>query len=449
MNIWTVFTCVILICSLIMDRALGQTCKKFNLHSLFCMEWLVILFLEGLHAYGLYKSTDKFYFLIFLSIIAWCFGWAIGIITGKVRIKLNNSGNAVSQVAEKKAYYEVNHIALRAVILFMFVITIILLLQIIRIIEDGNGYTYVRNLYLGRGENSFYSNGLFWFLNTRIFQACLYVAVPIFSLQIIQKKSIGESIVGLVIIIVHEAAVGGRYVFFSIIVTFFMAMFLLDKKINYQQFKKQLRKLKKNIFFISCLSVLGIVIITGVRHNTFATGEYDEILRQVYSYFTLCVPLGSHWTEILDQENYVTGGGAIFYGLLDNINFFLTHIGIDVFDDFVSSVQEILGMPESVFLRLGTRISGNNYVTWIWYFYADFRTFGVFFGNILFGFFAGKINKLAFRKHDMLFASYYLLFLEVIIRTFIRWGFSSGQYVMAYIILRFLFKKVHYVEDSK
>ena len=73
-------------------------------------------------------------------------------------------------------------------------------------------------------------------------------------------------------------------------------------------------------------------------------------------------------------------------------------------------------------------------------FYLDFREIGVFAGTLIFGYIVEKSYKKAKTKR-VEYLAFYLLLIQCIVKSFVRWEFVLEQYWLSFLILRLWFKK--------
>ena len=86
------------------------------------------------------------------------------------------------------------------------------------------------------------------------------------------------------------------------------------------------------------------------------------------------------------------------------------------------------------FLKIFPNQRYNAFVSMFFAFYLDFRYFGVFIGSFMFGLLISYSYKFA-KKGNLLSMSYFLLMMQALVKSFVRWEFVVGPYCFAFIII--------------
>ena len=104
--------------------------------------------------------------------------------------------------------------------------------------------------------------------------------------------------------------------------------------------------------------------------------------------------------------------------------------------------SELISLPQDNYISIGWQARANAFATMFYFFYLDFRYLGVFAESLIFGFVSGFIELRTYINENMKTIAFYLLLSQAVFKSFIRWEFTVGSYVMSFLYLYLLFSKV-------
>lgn len=391
--------------------------------------WSVILFLNILNLFGINNASNETYIIIFCGMMAYWFGDTFGRYTGLRRIKLRG--------INRKKHLELNykHFYILAVITIMLLLIDTSIAA--RYLLSGNSLNSVR-MWLtesyGEGMNPIDARKSYFEQTFRVIVIEPFITAvgPICAIDFFGKKR-GRHLLIITFIIIALQLIssgGGRLSLIMLVYTMLMA-FMVYKKAR-GVYRNGLPGKGKNIRILSITAIIGIIILTLKRTSS-------GIIKEAYYYFAMCIPLFDYWLPIIKSYRKTFGMLGMF-GILRIPFLALEKLGFSVPDTYINAQDYIL--QANKFHSVGSR-SGNSFVSPFYYLYLDFGISGVILGMFLLGFIGVKLYRRLKVNHCDKDIYVYLLFLQAIFFTFIRWQFIATNYFMAFVLIPFLFKCNH------
>lgn len=275
-------------------------------------------------------------------------------------------------------------------------------------------------------------------LNTYIIMPLIYLLPAIVIPEFIAfRKQIKNLVLTVIVLVEFTICDGGRVPFFycAIFVVCSLYIFRVDFKnvIKTFQFKSKRTKRLTLIVAIAVVALAGYMI---VRLSTSRNIQYS-FGNSVYTYFTGCFPFLEYNLNKIDQNNVYTYGAAFFHGVLNIIFYLLNTVKICAYPAFYNFVHEWGNVQE--FIQIGSA-NLNAFVTPFYYFYMDFRYLGVALGGAIYGIIAIQIY-LRMKNQSIYHYKYiaaYMLIIQSIVTSMVRWQFYNANFVMAFVILMLL-----------
>lgn len=277
------------------------------------------------------------------------------------------------------------------------------------ILMAGGSLADVRNSYLGYGDH-----GAVIDLADRILVGpVLTVALPVFVWSLLRRKANPWFMVLFsVVVALNQATSGGRFLFLYAGV---MVVALLARSGSLH-----LRTARARMTLAAL--VCAVAVLTLARGNA--------VLFEAYTYFSIPVPLLSHWVAIVESLDVQTYGASFVYGVLTLVFRLSEIIGFPIGADISAAVA----LPQENWVELLPGRHFNAFVTLFYYFFLDFSWLGVIFG----GFVWGIVGQWSFGRmwsgspRALFFG---LLMLQVAVMAFVRWEFTNGSLVIALFLL--------------
>ena len=77
-----------------------------------------------------------------------------------------------------------------------------------------------------------------------------------------------------------------------------------------------------------------------------------------------------------------------------------------------------------------------------YYFYVDWREIGVFLGSAIYGMLMSiSYIKTKNEKNNLLYCAYFVMLLQGLLKSFVRWEFVQTSYILSFIYILFMIKK--------
>lgn len=395
-----------------------------NPQFIFVSLWSAIIFLGSLQLYGFTGFHDKVILIVMLGILAYTIGSVVcSTLTERISSQNAHFHRRLDDISE----LHINKTFLNICTLSVCISSLISFLNASKMFINGSTYTEVRGGMLGYTDKQFISNPyLSAFMNYvagPMLTALLPLAV-LFAFNRVYKK---HMIAIFICLIANTLSSGGRitilYVLLFIIVTF-----------NYYEISLP-KRIKRKIPLIAIASIILVILITSLRTSR-------KILESIYVYFTIPLGLLNHYTNLLDQTNFYSYGGAFFYPITYIINSFNTTFGID--NNAINEIVQYVNMPQDKWVStIYSSGSYNAFSTLYYYFYMDFRYIGVLLFSFLFGMICEFIYFKAWVQRNTNFTPPHLLFLQAVFGSFIIWQLGNTKLVLSLVILYLLQKKKH------
>lgn len=405
--------------------------KWANYLSTFALIWLVVAFLANLHLYNMVEISGNGYMLIIVGLLCYFIGYLI--FYKKHLIILTDS------IDKKcKASYELNWTFFNMVFILTIIAWTFLGILTIKELLRGIPYSVIRDIYAGVNEDyTLLNNKYVNVLTKQIFVPAVYVCIVKIVYNFFCKKISKIYYIGaLYLLTCYCLTTGSRMILLNLIIQIIFLMSNNNMKVKIS------KKNKKRIFIIGVVIIVAIIVLSNNRART-SNGSWTTQMTY-YAYGSLPIPLSEYWMKYIDSENILTYGVAFFRGIIGvlyRIKIPLPSVYFDLADQ--------IGYVENTFVKMFTGRVYNAFITVFLYFYMDFRYPGLIIGSFIFGSIAALISYNNKTKRDEISTLIYLIFLISVIKSFSRWEFSKTDYVMQFILMRFLFHKSKKIETSE
>lgn len=420
---------MIILLILLMIVLLFYICIKrdlLNPNIYFLGIWFISLFLANLHLYDMMEISEKSLLIIGIGLLGFFCG---NMSFFKIRQPVKLGANIISEKSE----YVLNRVVVYIILIVSLLFNIFMSITVISLLKSGVSYSSVRDAlygYSGINETIFRSTFLNTFFNW-IDMPCIYTIVPIVLTSIFEKKYNKLFFILCVVdIVLFTFATSGRMLIFTIVVQ----LFFLLKYYRINVSKKALKRIQKLIIF----SIIVLIAITVMRQKE--SVGIDGHVSSYYSYFSINIPLMSYWVDYADQYGIRCYGNAFFKGIVALINFFLNKI--DISTPLYIYTDQIINLTQNNWIEIFPKNWYNAYVSLFFYFYIDFGILGVFVGSLVYGKIANYIYKYACIKKEKKYLLIYLILIQTMVSSIIRWQLGSATYILAIFLMILCVRKV-------
>ncbi|SCI44936.1 Uncharacterised protein [uncultured Clostridium sp.] len=324
----------------------------------------------------------------------------------------------------------------KIILIFAIICIIFYGMQLLRVIDylrNGISYYYIRRMYQGYEDISFFKTSLELYISSYIAVPSTFILLTYIIISLFKKKYNRNvftfAIIGEILYLIVSAS---RFMLMQVIIGV-IYMFILQKK-------KLPKKIKKIIKVIIVGLIAGIIIVTQLRENRVNGKTYDwGMWKGAYSYFSVSIPLLDYWIEYIDSINFTSYGLAFFRAPLNIFNLLI--LGpLNIEFNSLKSTIEMINVVES-FVQVFPKHTYNAFASMFYYLYLDFREIGVFLGSAVFGWLCGRAYKNAMRLQSDRNLAFLLIFIQAIFKSMVRWEFSSPSFFVAFIMTFFIFRK--------
>lgn len=406
---------------------------QLTIFTMFSGLWIVILLLGKLNLYHLYDATDRFYMLLFMGIVSWLVGFFIiylqkGIYgldfrksTGKKLTLQRYNGSFIADD------FDINSNVIRVYAIIVAGFSFMIGMTMLSYLARGYSYAEFHRLVFGEFDEELFSNSVINHLYGRMMYPIVLAMIPVTIISLFSKKNRRDCTILLILILGYCVVVGRRFPLLYIVISLLMAL---------PFFKLNIKKKTIRLIFISVV-VMGsfILLLSAWRKDVFKTGDWSPVFASFYRYLNLCLPVGSHWVQYVDQNepNHLLYGYSFFSGVFSNLDFVVRQVGIRWF--YSVPAVDLMNIAQDNYIPISREVTANAFTTWVYHFYLDFRELGIIIGSLVFGLVAGYMEKITFARKNILEIAFYMLFAQAVFKSFVRWEFNSYSYVLAYLYM--------------
>lgn len=247
------------------------------------------------------------------------------------------------------------------------------------------------------------------------------------TLRILKKRKVKISISTIILtLVLSELCIGGRFMIYYTALDFFF-VFMYQK---YYERKKI--NIKANIKYILLFALFFYLfgLITG----------FEKVWDTIYSYSCGCIKLLDVKLDQFDSYNSYTFGLTSLNGFIRPVFTFLRSIIGLTLPDFLNLSEELLLNVEQVEVVTAKGDTYNGFVSIFYAFYVDGGWIGVAIGSAIWGYITRKLyyNLLRYNNESSIFI--YLLILQAIMMSMLKFPFVAYQYALAYVYYYIIWK---------
>lgn len=397
----------------------------FNPVTIFSGIWIIIIFLASFKLYDMVDYDKKIILMILIANIS----FFIGNFPQKgIRFALKTKNKINSYIYE----YKLNKPFIIFCMTITFISILIMMISVIKLLVSGTSYSYIRDMLFGYGtDTSLVNSGIFMLFFTWVVSGIVYALLPIALIELFEQKKANRWVVGgLVLASLFTFATAGRAVIFVLVIQ----VIVLLKHYNYVIPKK----IKRNIIMLVCGAIFILFLVSYFRMRSIT----DAHVNSIYSYFSISIPILSHWIKYIEDNNICTHGRALLYGVESILNWLLRNIGIQTPNYMY--INEVVNLPQNnwiaIFFNPISRY--NAFCSALYYFYMDFRWIGIVALPLVFGLIINNIFNLLRNTKDKKSLFLYLLIVQMLVLSFIKLQTSNPPYIFSILVMNIMIKRV-------
>lgn len=389
--------------------------------------WAIILPFSALNLYKVPPISDKALYIITIGLL----GYLLGILLSERTYKVTFFDKVIHDPCTKFTF---NY----KLLYFLYTIALIYLLfsaaVALRLLAQGYNLAYIRSLATAEDTNALRSSIITITIKNFLATPVVYLAIAIMPIELLMgNKNKIIVITTLLMIFCWVISVGGRSIILWTIL-YFIAVFLFAKG---KSFSIYISKRVKRLIVFSIILLFGFLLWSTLSRK----GAGTDLWRQIFIYYIAPLKHFDKYVEKIDTQysNFYGHGAASFYGFAYPFLFLYRLLfGHGKYPAFWTLVRDLSFSQLEHTTWLGGDIQMNAFVTIFYQPYIDGRFVGVFVICFLFGIACGYTYKLAYRFKNIKYVLIYLLFLQKIFDSMVRFYFTQTSQVMCLIYALFV-----------
>lgn len=387
--------------------------------------------------YGLYTSNNNALFVVLLGM----FFINAGFFLGHAASARRSTSTAYKVSRLENDTYEINTTFLGFLTISLLYFTFYYLFFALNLFTKGYSLNTIRFFYFNNnlmeeslhvGTNNLVSYGTSYLYNPSQHVFYVLTAIILFDQTFMKEKKFWRKVVPFVTflnILISMVSTGGRLAFF-----YFCVVLLVSFDVfKYKNVKKKSPE-KAVVILIFCSLLVITYYVSTLREND---GSFD-IIKRVYSYFCGCIPnLENNLRYSCKKTDYSYGVTLVSGFVRPLFTGMRLVFKTPIPQVFVNAEQYLI--DSSMTFLIGDGLDYNAFVTIFYFFFRDMGWLGVVVDSFVFGvmlallyFSAGK----SIRNFSV-----YLLLMQAVFTSFIRWQFLGISYSSSFYYLLFLFRR--------
>lgn len=379
--------------------------------------WSISLIFVMMKMYGMTDYSQLTIQIIFVGLFGFGLGVLISYLLRKIKFKLKSKRNTINKLT-------IHWYFAYAILILGFIGSVILFVIAVLVLRNGVSYANLRNMYYGYGNSSLLiKNGLLRTYINWISVPAIYALMPIALIMVFERQNKKVFISGVFIsAFMYVFASAGR----NIIVFMLVQSIILVQYYKFKVPKKFVKHIKKGVVVLAIL--LGIYMV--LRKST-----SDVHVPSIYAYFTAPILLMDYWVKNLGSHFLYLHGGAFCYGIFTLLNWMTSKMGFG-FPGY-SYVNSYIQATQDQWIEIFRGRWYNAFVSQFYYFYIDFGVIGVLVADVLWGMLCYRLFYLALIKQKKKYLPWYLIMVQCLVCSIIRWQLGTATMVLT-IIMEFL-----------
>ncbi len=411
--------------------------QLYNPIFIFVGFWTLILFLSSLNLFDMYAPSNFAYFIVLLSLVSFILGVLI-----TRHVLYTSTFTFMKRKTQSKVVtsFRMNTRLFNFLLVLLLIYNISNAIWVVSLLTKGYSLDLIRLFYFNPSYASIIGADLpTLFGNIRILKfievyfnlPMQYILTAYLSFNIFSKNRNNKHIFLIILIILTSTLyTGGRVILYILGVELFISLLIT---------RKTLRKRTVLIFASGVIIIVTLLYLLSIYRNSAV--EYN-VLRSIYIYFTGGV---THMSILLENNlmDYNSNFGLnLISGFVQPIFMVLENIGINISPRFLADSNNLL-IYVSETSQIGENISFNAFTTMFFAIYLELGLIGLFFVPMVFGMISYNIYSKIIRNKLERDIVLYLLLIQGIITSMIRWQFMIVSYAMAFYFIKILYSKTH------
>lgn len=238
------------------------------------------------------------------------------------------------------------------------------------------------------------------------------------------KRNKGLLFLTIVLVIVKVMATANR----TSIFIFFLWLIVVGLLKNGSVIKKHLNhKSRLKIIIIGIISILVLLILSLSRGTS--------LIESINMEFAIPPRMFEIWKNTVDNSRFYGYGLFTFMGILHPVTYLLNHtLGLTP-PNLITKTFELIQLTETNWVWPGAHVTANAYVSFLWYFYSDFRIGGVIVFSLLLGLISMDIFKRVKFSGNLKLISVYCLIFYALFYSGVRIQTANDTFTLGLIFI--------------
>lgn len=396
--------------------------------------WGVLGILSGLSLYGMYMPSNKTYFVCSLGVIFFSLGNLFSKqYIGNKQLVFSFNYRKISRYVFRKYCYKI-------LVVCMLCYNGYRMLTVLEMWKAGYSLNMIRLVYFGVEVGGYQISRIVSIIETFIHLPALYacMAITSYNLALPNKKKfidIPTVMLNVLWIVMAQIISGGRMTIYIFTVEIVIS-YIIVHSISAEKIKKIVSKYLKILCIIIC--AIGFIYILSLGRQK--TASYN-VFRSLYVDFCGCF---THMSLQFEKINFApyTWGVSLLSGLLRPLMLIVKYT-MGSFPEIYKRTVDI-GAQLQPPIMIGDTIEFNAYVLPVFYFYYDAAYMGVIIDSFICGIVCYRIYSLVnCNDKTAISVSFYLMIIYAIFTSMVRYAGNLVYYVLAFFVIRVLFKKYY------
>ncbi|WP_278531425.1 O-antigen polymerase [Enterococcus asini] len=387
---------------------------------IFSSLFVFIICLAKLQLYGIADFSERSVLLIELGVI--CFDIGCIIICELFKNYRKKNIKKVEYAKDLNLNWKIVNI-LTVIATFGSIIS---LFYMTRFLITGGTYIRLRYALLGyNNEPPLIANGALRFLTSYVTVPVLYALIPFTLICFVKREKKLFSYIVFANLVLTIVTTGGRIALIYTVIQFLAVLAYSNIRIS--------KKTKRTVIAFVGIAFSAVIVLSLVRSS-------HSLFKSIYSYFSVPVVLFSTWMDRADSAGMYSYGLSFIYPFTYLLNSLTNFFNMPI--EFLNNVVSWQSLPQDVWIMVFPDQPLNAFCTLFYFFYQDFRSFGVCFFSFLFGLFSGFYYSRAYLFKSLKYFSVYLLVIKAIVGSFMIWQLGSTSFFMSWVLFMCCFKRL-------
>lgn len=409
--------------------------KLFNPVTILGLLWAAILYLSGLHLYGIVPARANTYNMFFGGLLSFFGGYYfLKFVFGKRQPVFK-----FSRIKKENVEYELNYRLIYILALFcipFYLKDFFCVVQHVGLFADLGTTQKLLQENSGLFARSSLETLLRFFI---VVPFVSWVCMPLMAIEFwMGQRRKYLLLLLLTLVLLRVFTTGGRATVIQLAFSFLCVYTFSEQYLKRRVVESVKKKVRRNKAFFLLGGVVLFTLLAFMTHSRAGTAA----LVTIYYDFSMQPLMFEGWQQSVDYLDLYGLGLASLNGFFFPLDYILRNLlGVSL-PDLYQQVTTLIGKTDSEWVRISPSVCANAYVSIFWFFYLDGRLPGILIGMFLYGCFSEIVYSACLHGVTKKSMAIYSFVLVGIFYSFGRFQFSQFSYVLGFLMLiKFMFKK--------